>query len=117
MAPYEGRAVLAAALQAGDTKPILDALLSVTYYDPDWPWLQDTCLSLLDHRDPWVRRLAVICLGHIATFHRRLDQQLVTRRLTELQLRDEDAADLAAVIEDALGDIEAALAPSSNSPE
>lgn len=90
-----------AAFATEDTNRVIDALLSAAYYDPDWRWVQEQCLRFARHRDAALRRAAIICLGHLARIHRRLDTAAV------LPVLDELAGDPAVVgqVEDALGDI------------
>jgi hypothetical protein len=63
----------------------LAALLSATYYDPDWRWVQSRCLDFLSHADYEERRLAATCLGHLARIHKQLDIELVLSRLAPLK--------------------------------
>jgi hypothetical protein len=61
-----------------------DALLSATYYDPDWMWVQNRCLDFLSHADDEDRALAATCLGHLARIHQQLDIELVLSKLAPL---------------------------------
>jgi hypothetical protein len=63
----------------------LDALLSATYYDPEWRWVQSRCLEFLSHGDHEERGLAATCLGHLARIHKELDIELVLSRLSPLK--------------------------------
>jgi hypothetical protein len=94
-------------LESGNEKAIVEALLSAAYYDPDWKWVQGTCLRFLDHSDTSVRWNAATCLGHIARIHGQLDSEVVIPKLIS---RKADA-DIAASIEDALEDIKFFLRP------
>lgn len=60
---------------------IINALLSLTYYDPDWKYIQDICISYLTDDDFNVRRVAIECLGNIAIFHKKLDVDIVVSAL------------------------------------
>jgi hypothetical protein len=88
-------------LRSNDEQEVQDALLSATYYDPDWRWVQGRCLAHSHHSHPRVRSIAATCLGHLARIHRQLDLELVLQRLAELK------ADplVKASAEDALDDI------------
>jgi hypothetical protein len=90
-----------AALATGDADRVIDALLSAAYHDPDWRWVQEQCLRFARHRDAAIRRVAVICLGHLARIHRRLDTAAV------LPVLDDLAGDpaVAGQVEEALDDI------------
>ncbi|GDY33441.1 hypothetical protein [Gandjariella thermophila] len=96
-----GRDALAAALGGGDGRAIAEALVGVAYHDPDWQWVQDTCLRLLGHPDTGVRAIAITCLGHVARVHRQLDTDKVVPALTRLT----SDPDLGGRAEDALDDI------------
>ncbi|HEU5375947.1 MAG TPA: hypothetical protein VFV38_10945 [Ktedonobacteraceae bacterium] len=61
----------------GTSEQICDALLGVTYYVGDWRWVQSACLKSLESSDMLVQEIAILCLGHLATFHRILDLAVV----------------------------------------
>ncbi|TME29876.1 MAG: hypothetical protein E6I66_10580 [Chloroflexi bacterium] len=63
------------------------ALLSLAYHDPDWRWVQNTCLELFGDRSVEVRAMAALCLGHLARIHRSLDLERVLPAL-ESQVDD-----------------------------
>jgi hypothetical protein len=94
-------------LDSGNEKFIIDALLSAAFYDPDWKWIQTTCLRFLDHPEKSVRWNAATCLGHIARIHRQLDIEIVLPRLMALKADPSIAAN----VEDALDDIKWYLRP------
>jgi hypothetical protein len=96
------RTALATALAANDIAGITDELLGLTNHDPDWRWVQEQSLALLDHPDQDVRGLAVTCLGHLARIHRALD---LDRVIPALRQRSADPA-IAERIEDTMDDIE-----------
>lgn len=74
-------------LASGNEKAIIDALLSAAYYDPDWKWVQATCLRFLDHPETNVRWNAATCLGHIARIRKQLDREILVPKLTAMKLR------------------------------
>ena len=85
-----------AGLASGVPDTICDALVRITYHDPDWRWVQEKCLELAGHADPQVAGLAVTCLGHLARIHRVLDLEKVLptlRRLQHMLLRGEQGWD------------------------
>ena len=88
-----------------DFEGIHRALLSLTFHHPDWRYVQDLCLKYLQHTDPYVRRIAVICLGHLATFHGQLDEDKVRAALADL--KDDKA--MAGAVDDALDDLDQGL--------
>jgi len=90
------------AFATDDADRIIDALLSVTYYDPDWRWVQGWCLRLAKSPSVWVRRTAVTCLGHLARIHGILDMHIVQPVLDGLAKDPE----VSGAVEDAWDDIE-----------
>jgi hypothetical protein len=91
----------AVAFAQGTSEQISDALLGITYYMEDWRWVQSACLTLLDNSDDNVQWIAIICLGHLATFHGTLDLAVV---LPALQAHTSNSR-LASGLYTALGDI------------
>jgi hypothetical protein len=91
----------AQAFASADVEQINDALIGLTYHDPDGQWVQDQCLALLDYPDDDVRGLAATCLGHLARIHRNLDRDRVVTALEGL--RDDPA--IGGRVQDALDDI------------
>jgi HEAT repeat len=85
----------------GTPEEICDALIGVTFHDPDWRWVQEHCLEFLNHENADVRRLAATCLGHIARIHRQLDRDVVVPALKRLEADPE----VAGTASDALDDI------------
>jgi hypothetical protein len=94
-----------AGLDSIDPGVLCNALVRVTYHDPDWRWVQTQCMRLAAHSDKNVRGLAVSCLGHLARIHGVLDTEEVLPLLNEL-LTDPEVAPRA---EDALDDIKTFL--------
>ena len=54
---------------AKSTEQICQALVSIAFYEQDWPWVQEQCLVLLSNKASAIRGLAATCLGHIARMH------------------------------------------------
>lgn len=90
------------AFERSEVAAIADALVRVSFHDPDWRWAQGQCLEFLSHSDPGLRGVAATCLGHVARVHRQLDVDAVTLAIAPL-LEDPKSAGRAA---DALEDIE-----------
>ncbi len=98
----EARAHFIAAQASGDPMVRANALLEVVHADDDAAWLQARCLELItgsDHAND--RRLAVLCLGHIARLHGVAGPEVVSL-LTELT----HDPTLGGTAEDALADVE-----------
>jgi hypothetical protein len=66
-----------------DPVEVAEALYSAAHHDPDWRWIQGWCLTFLKSKHVGVRWVAATCLGDLATFHKRLDLDLVLPALTE----------------------------------
>lgn len=97
----------ATSIFSSDSVPeMCQALVAIAFYEEDWRWVQEVCLKFLNHNDPQLRRLAVVCLSHIVRIHRKLDRDLVVSILKE-HLTDIEIID---AIEDTLYDIDLFLA-------
>lgn len=90
-----------AAFASNDVEAICDALIRVTYHDPDWHWVQEQCVRFAEFPDVDVRGLAVTCLGHLARIHGRLNIKEVLPMIRSLL----DDPDVAPRVEDAMDDI------------
>lgn len=65
------------ALLSSDPSVICDTLVRVTFYDPDWRWVQCMCLQFIQHQDKNICTCAITCLGHLARIHGVLDTEQV----------------------------------------
>jgi hypothetical protein len=92
---------------SGNEAAIIDALLSAAFYEPEWRWVQSTCLGFLDHPAKGVRWKAATCLGQIARIHQKFDVEVVVPRL--LALRSD--TEIGNNVDDALDDIKWYLRP------
>jgi len=89
-------------LSSGDEHKICEALLRLAYYDPEWHWVQNQCLHLiLSHSHLPIRATAVLCLGHLARIHGRLELEKVQPVLMALV----NIPELRGRVEDVLEDI------------
>ncbi len=79
---------------------IIRALIGITFHDPDYEWIQSRCLEFCEHSDNDVRATAIICLGHIARIHSKIDKKaiLVLKKL-------QSDSSVGGVAKDALADI------------
>jgi hypothetical protein len=82
-------------------KNITDKLLDMTYNNDNWEYVQDECIKYLENENYDIVQLAIICLGHIATFHNNIDKEKVLPILYK-KMQDKE---LIGVVEDALDDI------------
>ena len=55
-----------ATLEGDDPDLISLTLVRLALHDHDGQWVEEQCWRLADHRDPWVRGTAGLCLGHVA---------------------------------------------------
>lgn len=94
-------------LTSGDLETIFDVLLWITYYHPDWRWVQEWCLYFTHHSNQDVRTLAVRCLTDLARLHKCLDAGIVLTRLGELM--NDPEPDVREAAEEALRDINSVL--------
>ncbi len=85
----------------GNEAAIIEALLSLAYYEPNGRWVQEKCLTFAQRGQGEVRRIAILCLGHLARVHRQLDLDRVAKVFNELR---EDTSVLGE-IENAVSDI------------
>lgn len=69
----------------------------------NWRFIQDVCVRLSEHRDPWVRSNSLLGLSYAARFRGRVEKNIVKPVLLRA-LRDEDAR-VASVARDAIDDI------------
>ena len=73
------------ALSSGDTAAKIYALLRSAHHDPDWRWVQDTCIEHALNADFELAYTATICFGHLARIHGALDLNKVMPVLTKLR--------------------------------
>lgn len=90
------------AILSDDPDAICNALLQLTYHDPDWQWVQNLCLQFVQYKDMNIRGLAVTCLGHLARIHGVLNTEKVVPILKDLR----HDSDIGGKVEDALDDIQ-----------
>lgn len=86
---------------SGNEAAVVEALLSAAFFDPDWRWVQQLCVSHLEDMNENVRCNAAICLGHVARIHGRIELEMIVPRLKSM-LADPVTGPYA---EDALDDI------------
>jgi hypothetical protein len=94
----QSRQELVEALASNDPDRVRNALYSAAKYEPDWAWTQEQCLRFLGHGEHTVRWAAVLSLGFVAVYQRRLDLAEVLPKLHDAK---KDIR-LAPVVEDSL---------------
>ena len=65
------------ALNSGDETLIVDALLRLTYHEPNRKWVQEKCVQFALSTNSAIRRIAVLCIGHLARIHKKIDLEIV----------------------------------------
>jgi hypothetical protein len=88
------------AFAQGTSEQIRDALLGITYYVEDWHWVQSACLAALESSDTLIQEIAILCLGHLATFHKTLDLAVVLPALQVYASQPELASALSRALDD-----------------
>ena len=68
-----------------------------------WRFIQDVCVRLSEHRDPWVRSNSLLGLSYAARFRGKVEKNIVKPVLLRA-LKDKDER-VAAVAQDAIDDI------------
>ena len=80
----------------------VDALVGAVNTIQDPAWLQELCLSYVNHKDEWIAGAAINGLGDIARIFRQLDLKLVLDKLNAVK---SERKDLIGKIDDAMDDI------------
>lgn len=91
-----------ALLKAADGLSRSRALLSLALYDPDWRWVQNLSLALIEDPHSDLKGTAALALAHLARIHRTLDLDVVLPALERLK----NDKNIGGRVEDALSDIE-----------
>jgi hypothetical protein len=89
------------ALAGKDRLARIEAMLRLAFHDPDWRWVQETCLSATGDPDWQVRNGAIMSLEHMARIHKKVDRDRV---LPVLRRLSEDPR-LKGAVDDALAEI------------
>lgn len=91
-------------LASQDEVKIIDALLSISFHDPDRLWVEEQCLLFLTNTNAShdIHRIAITCLGHLARIHGQLSLEKIKGPLEEALNRD---SSLFGFVDDTLGDI------------
>lgn len=91
-------------LDSGDTRRIVEALLSFAFNDEDWQFVQNLLIRYSNHQEQNIRYMAMLCFGHLCRIHRTIDKDRVLPIL-QAGLKDEEKY-VRGAAEDALSDIE-----------
>lgn len=110
--PADRRAALLSDLHGPDIGKATQALLNLTYDDPDREWVEALLLECLGSSvNPQIRALAVTCMGHVGRIHRAIGDESVS--VLRALLSD---SELGGRAEDALDDIASFVRPSPGGP-
>lgn len=86
----------------GVPEEIQETLVRVALHESDWQWAQAQCLAFLEQPNFEIRRVAIICFGHLARIHRTLDLDVVLPSLQQMR----EYPSLIGTVDDAMSDIE-----------
>lgn len=64
-------------LESNEPKRIIDALLSLSFYDEDLEFVENICIEYSSHVNDYIRGVAVLCFGHLARIHGNLNVEKV----------------------------------------
>jgi hypothetical protein len=92
-----------AVLFGDDAEAAADQLVAITLSGADRSWVQSHCLRLSVHPLPNLRRLAGVCLGHLARLHGELDREQALVILGRLK-KDADPY-VRAALDDVVSDV------------
>jgi len=95
------REQLEAAFTSHDENEVSNAMYSAAQHEPDWRWTQGKLLEFLNHRSLLLRSTALVALGELALFRRRIDVEVVLPAICKA--REEQA--LVPFVDDCLEDI------------
>ncbi len=73
-----------AAFREGTVSEITEALLAITFHDPERAWVESWCFRFARPEAVEVRSIAALCLGHLARIHRTLTLDVALPLLDEL---------------------------------
>ena len=100
MLPVE-KAELEEAFASDEAERVCNAMVATAFYEQDWRWAQDKCVSFFLGDNYQYIGLAATCLGHIARVLKTLEKDKIIDILTS-RIGDEQ---FAGIIEDAIDDI------------
>lgn len=64
-------------LNSGEVQRIVNALLGLAFHDEDWKGVQDLCIQYSNHPHYNVKGIAILCFGHLARIHGKLETEKV----------------------------------------
>jgi hypothetical protein len=91
------------AIRADDVERLRTLPIDLGFNHESWRFIQDVCVRLSEHRDPWVRSNSLLGLSYAARFRGKVEKNIVKPVLLRA-LKDADLR-VAAVAQDAIEDI------------
>ena len=91
------------AISRDDVERLRTLPIDLGFNHESWRFIQDVCVRLSEHRDPWVRSNSLLGLSYAARFRGKVEKNIVKPVLLRA-LKDADPR-VAAVAQDAIEDI------------
>jgi hypothetical protein len=91
------------AIANDDVERLRTLPIDLGFNHENWHFIQEVCVRLSGHRDPWVRSNSLLGLSYAARFHGKVEKNIVKPVLLRA-LKDSDER-VAAVAQDAIDDI------------
>jgi hypothetical protein len=91
------------AIARNDVERLRTLPIDLGFNHENWRFIQDVCVKLSEHEDPWIRSNSFLGLSYAARFRGRVEKNIVKPILLR-GLKDEDRR-VAAVAEDAIEEI------------
>ncbi|WP_153067365.1 hypothetical protein [Steroidobacter cummioxidans] len=91
------------AIANDDVERLRTLPIDLGFNHENWRFIQEVCVRLSEHRDPWVRSNSLLGLSYAARFRGRVEKNIVKPVLLRA-LKDSDAR-VAAVAQDVIDDI------------
>lgn len=92
-----------AAIASDDIERLRIIPIDLGFNHENWRFIQDICVRLSEHRDPWVRSNSLLGLTYAARFRGKVEKNVVKPVLLRA-LKDSDSR-VAAAAQDAIDDI------------
>jgi hypothetical protein len=70
-------------MESAVTERVTRALLALAFYDSDWHFVQSLCITHSKNPDQNIRGIAILCLGHLARIHKRLQTEVAVPQVIE----------------------------------
>ena len=81
--PEYDRATAIQEIESGVTERVTGALLALAFYDSDWLYVQNLCIEHAKNSNQSIRGTAILCFGHLARIHRKLQTEIAVPLVIE----------------------------------